>query len=103
MAGARSIARGAKERAGYGLPRSLPVITVEMAGYGVLILAGLALRLSMLGAWPLLESELPSALAAWRATSSMPWATVSGKARRGSVQYSTYRVLPKSLLATTAR
>ena len=67
MAHSRDAVHAASERAGDWPSWPLPAITVEVAGYGVLILAGLALRLFMLGAWPLLESELPTALAAWRA------------------------------------
>lgn len=47
-----------------GVPATL---TVEMALYGGLFAVALLLRLADVGGWPLLEGELPSALAAWRA------------------------------------
>ena len=50
-----------------------PAITYEVACYGLLLLAGLVLRLFMLGAWPLLESELSTVLAAWWALQGVHW------------------------------
>ena len=51
----------------------LPWLTVEVALYGLLVLAALAARLAGLGRWPLLESEANTALAAWRAAWGLSW------------------------------
>jgi uncharacterized protein (TIGR03663 family) len=51
----------------------LPWLTVEVALYGLLVLAALAARLAGLGRWPLLESEANTALAAWRAARGLSW------------------------------
>jgi uncharacterized protein (TIGR03663 family) len=42
-------------------------ITAEGLAYGVIVLVGLAVRLAALGRWPLLEGEIGTAMAAWRA------------------------------------
>ncbi|HHX63318.1 MAG TPA: hypothetical protein GX702_00335 [Chloroflexi bacterium] len=42
-------------------------ITREILAYAVILLGGLAVRLVALGRWPLLEGEIGTALAAWRA------------------------------------
>lgn len=41
-------------------------LTIEVALYGIIALAALAVRLAALGRWPLMEEEAHTALAAWR-------------------------------------
>lgn len=51
----------------------LPWLTVETGAYGLILAAGLLLRLAMLGRWPLLETETNTALAAWRTMRGYAW------------------------------
>lgn len=49
-----------------------PVLTVELALYGLIAILALALRLFALGRWPLSEQEASLALAAWRFARGIP-------------------------------
>ncbi|MBC7315319.1 MAG: hypothetical protein H5T70_02715, partial [Chloroflexi bacterium] len=51
----------------------LASLTIEQALYGLLFGGALAIRLARLGAWPLDERELATALAAWRSVSGSAW------------------------------
>lgn len=51
----------------------LAALTVEQALYGLLFVGALAVRLTRLGAWPLDERELATALAAWRSVAGGAW------------------------------
>lgn len=48
-------------------------ITVEQLLYALLVMAALAIRLAELGRWPLNESEVCTALSAWRASRGVAW------------------------------
>lgn len=48
-------------------------LTVEIAVYGLIMLAGLVLRLASLGRWPLMETGVNTALAAWRTLQGSAW------------------------------
>jgi len=52
---------------------SLPWLTVERALYGLILFAGLGVRIAALGHWPLLETGANTALAAWRAVHGSAW------------------------------
>lgn len=49
-----------------------PVLTVEMALYGLILILAFMLRLFALGRWPLAEQEAALALAAWRFARGIP-------------------------------
>lgn len=51
----------------------LPWLTVEVAIYGVLTLVALVVRLAALGRWPLQETGVNTALAAWRTMQGSDW------------------------------
>ncbi|NLG28024.1 MAG: hypothetical protein GX557_08940, partial [Chloroflexi bacterium] len=50
-----------------------PWLTVETAAYALIALAALVVRLAALGRWPLLSSELDTALSAWRGAQGTDW------------------------------
>lgn len=55
------------------VPTPFLSLTFEAAIYGLILLAGLAVRLAALGRWPLLETGANTALAAWRTLQGSPW------------------------------
>jgi uncharacterized protein (TIGR03663 family) len=63
--------RAADEAQASGVP--LPWLTFELALYALILLASLAVRLAALGRWPLQETEVNTALAAWRTIQGSTW------------------------------
>ena len=70
--------REPSEKPGGGVAAIGPLswLTIEVALYGLIFLSGLVARFAALGRWPFLDTEIGTALAAWRTLKGSDWRPV---------------------------